>query len=298
MRIPTALLNKHDLETCLASSKINDNVINNFVLEDGSKDVSVISTRFFVDIKKEKTSSEIMNHFSADLHTEKRIICIPVHKNEKHWFFIAISPNSHVILSVDSLGGCNASDSNVVAGYFKEYLIYHKKEFYPKQWRIVEHTGFQGQKTAVDCGVYMLINLHCLIHDSFPDENYYDINNLRYCIAPWIVSKALVVSDDSCWYPKNRLSEEQAKVEEASEEDRVLTVSISNYLDFVKEKRDYLISGINDKSMKSGICNYRLKAIDLKISRRDLEDLGKSKQMMRHKFFGDNYEKAATQLEH
>lgn len=50
MRIPTALLNKHDLGTCLASSKINDNVINNFVLEDGSKDVSVISTRFFVDI--------------------------------------------------------------------------------------------------------------------------------------------------------------------------------------------------------------------------------------------------------
>ena len=54
MRIPTALLNKHDLETCLASSKINDNVINNFVLEDGSKDVSVISTRFFVDIKKKR----------------------------------------------------------------------------------------------------------------------------------------------------------------------------------------------------------------------------------------------------
>ena len=53
-KFPTTLLNQHDLGTCLASSNINDNVINNFELRDGSKDVSVVSTRFFVDIKKRK----------------------------------------------------------------------------------------------------------------------------------------------------------------------------------------------------------------------------------------------------
>ena len=101
---PTTLLNQHDLGTCLASSKINDNIINNFLLEDGlSNNVSVVSTRFFVNIKKRKASSEIMNNFSSDSHTEKRIICIPVHKNENHWFLIAIFPKFHVILSVDSL---------------------------------------------------------------------------------------------------------------------------------------------------------------------------------------------------
>ena len=85
--------------------------------------------------------------------------------------------------------------------------------------------------------------------------------------------------------------------EEATEEDIVLTVDISNYLDFVKEKREDLISGINNRNMKKGVCNYQLKVIDLKISRRDLEDMGKSEQMMMHRLFGDNYEKAATQLD-
>ena len=87
-----------------------------------------------------------------------------------------------------------------------------------------------------------------------------------------------------------------SKEGEASEKDTVLTVDISNYLDFVKKKKD-LISGINNTSIKKGVCNYRLKVIDLKISRRDLEDMGKSELMMMHKPFGDNYEKAATQLD-
>ena len=34
IRIPTTLLNQYDLETCFRSSKINDNIINIFVLED------------------------------------------------------------------------------------------------------------------------------------------------------------------------------------------------------------------------------------------------------------------------
>ena len=53
---PTTPLNQGDLAMCLTSSKISDNVINNFVLEDSSKDVSVVPTRFFVNIKKRKTS--------------------------------------------------------------------------------------------------------------------------------------------------------------------------------------------------------------------------------------------------
>ena len=49
--------------------------------------------------------------------------------------------------------------------------------------------------------------------------------------------------------------------------------------------------------MKKGVCTYRLKVIDLKISRRELEDKGKSEQMVMDKLVGDNYEKAATQLD-
>ena len=37
--------------------------------------------------------------------------------------------------------------------------------------------------------------------------------------------------------------------------------------------------------------------IDLKKTRRDLEDIGKSEQMMMRKLFDDYYEKAATQLD-
>ena len=43
-QFPTTLLKQHDPGTCLTSSKIIDNIINNFVLEDGSNDVSVAST--------------------------------------------------------------------------------------------------------------------------------------------------------------------------------------------------------------------------------------------------------------
>ena len=202
---PTTLLNQHDLGTYLASSKIND-IINNFLLEDGlSNNVSIVSTRFFVDIKKRKASLEIMNHFSSDSRTEKRIICIPVHKNENRWFLIAIFPKSHVIYSADSLGRCNTSDLDVVADYLKKYLTFYKKEFYAEQWWNI--LGFKDKKNAVDCGVYMLINIHCLIHDSFPEEGYHDIY-LRY----WIASKTLTALDNSRWYSENRPSEEQAKV--------------------------------------------------------------------------------------
>lgn len=42
----------------------------------------------------------------------------------------------------------------------------------------------------------MLINIHCLMHDSFPDQGYHDIKNLRY----WTASNALVVTNNSRWY--------------------------------------------------------------------------------------------------
>ena len=92
----------------------------------------LVSKRFLVDIKKRKASSETENNFSTDLYTENQIIGIPVNKTENHCFFIAIVPKSHIILSVDSLGGCNASELHVVANYFKKYLTYQNKELYPK----------------------------------------------------------------------------------------------------------------------------------------------------------------------
>ena len=180
-----------------------------------------------------KKSSKILNHFSPDSRTEKEMIYIPVHKNENHWFFIDIFPESHKIISIDSLWGYNRSELNVVVDYFKKELTYHNKEFYPRQWRFVEHTGFQRQKTTADCGIYLLINIHWLIQDSFPDENYYDINNLRY----WILSKALIVSENSSWYPKNRLPEQLAKVmktlisspEEKMENDDFVKILAANW---------------------------------------------------------------------
>ena len=206
-----------------------------------------------------------MNHFSSDSQTEKRIICIPVHKNGKHWLLIPIFPKSHVIVSVDSLGGCNTSELDVVADYFKKYLTFHKKEFYAEQWRFAENIGFHGQKNTVDCGVYMLINIHCLIHNSFPDEGYHDINNLRY----WIASKALIASDDSRWYSKNRPSEEQAKV--------IASIIISSDEKIEIKEIDLLKDiGCQLKQLKS-ICNHmdrRQFALDdgILLSDKDSED--------------------------
>ena len=92
----------------------------------------LVSKRFLVDIKKRKASSETEDNFSTDLYTENQIIGIPVNKTENHCFFIAIFPKSHIILPADLLGGCNASELNVVANYFKKHLTYQDKKLYPK----------------------------------------------------------------------------------------------------------------------------------------------------------------------
>ena len=64
---------------------------------------------------------------------------------------------------------------------------------------------FQRQENTVDYGVFMLINIHCLMHDL--DEGYHDIKNLRY----WIASKALLVTNDSRWYSVSWPSKEETQ---------------------------------------------------------------------------------------
>ena len=79
-----------------------------------------------------------------------------------------------------------------------------------------------------------------------------------------------------------------SKEKKASEEKRVLTINISNYIDFVKEKRENLVqlSIIRawrrefEISMKSGVWHCRLKAVDLEIWHRDLEDVRELEKMM------------------
>ena len=79
-----------------------------------------------------------------------------------------------------------------------------------------------------------------------------------------------------------------SKEKKASEEKRVLTINISNYIDFVKEKRENLVqlSIIRawrrefEISMKSGVWRYRMKAVDLEIWHRDLEDVRELEKMM------------------
>ena len=111
---PTALFNNQDLYKCLSASCLSDNVIiNNFLQEEmHKKDITIVSTRFFVDVKIQKYLPRFLRVFSLKKHMDKRLICMSVLKNNNHWYLIVIFPKSHVFLSVDSLGNSNKEDTN------------------------------------------------------------------------------------------------------------------------------------------------------------------------------------------
>lgn len=51
---PTILFDDQDLHICLSASWLNDNVINKCLREETrKKDIAIVSTRFFVDVKPE-----------------------------------------------------------------------------------------------------------------------------------------------------------------------------------------------------------------------------------------------------
>ena len=191
---PTKLFNEKDLHNkCLSASWLNDSVINNFLQEETrNKDIAIVSTRFFVDVKSQRISAEVLRVFSLNEHIGKRLICMPVHKNNNHCYLIVIFPKSLVFLTVEFLGDSNKASLNFIANYSYRYLNYHNIEVHKKHWSFAEHTGFRKQGNAIDCGVYMLTNAYSLILETFPDEHYRDARNLPY----WIASGALPAKYD------------------------------------------------------------------------------------------------------
>ena len=53
----------------------------------------------------------------------------------------------------------------------------------------------------------MLANAYSLIHETFPDEHYRDVRNMRY----WIASRALTARFDCMFCQKTNLSENQTE---------------------------------------------------------------------------------------
>ena len=53
----------------------------------------------------------------------------------------------------------------------------------------------------------MLTNAYSLIHETFPDEHYRDVRNMRY----WIASRALTARFDCIFCQKTNLSENQTE---------------------------------------------------------------------------------------
>ena len=191
---PTKLFNEKYLHNkCLSASWLNDSVINNFLQEETrNKDIAIVSTRFFVDVKSQRISAEVLRVFSLNEHIGKRLICMPVHKNNNHCYLIVIFPKSLVFLTVEFLGDSNKASLNFIANYSYRYLNYHNIEAHKKDWSFAEHTGFRKQGNAIDCGVYMLTNAYSLILETFPHEHYRDARNLPY----WIASGALPAKYD------------------------------------------------------------------------------------------------------
>ena len=114
-------------------------------------------------------SGKVLKLFRLNEHIGKRLICIPVYKMNNNLYLIVVFSNSHVFLSMDSLGDNNKKDLNFIANYFYRYLNHHKTKVNQKQWLFARHSAFTKQNNAVDCGVFMLTTAYSSIHESFPN---------------------------------------------------------------------------------------------------------------------------------
>ena len=87
----TLLLNDQDLHKYLSTSWLKPKVINNFLqVEMRKKDITIVNTRLFVDVKSQRISDEVLMVFTFKEHMEKSLIRITVHYNNKHWYLINI----------------------------------------------------------------------------------------------------------------------------------------------------------------------------------------------------------------
>ena len=94
----TILLNDQDLHKYLSTSWLNLKVINNFLqVEMRKKDITIVNTRLFVDVKSQRISDEVLMVFTFKEHMEKSLICITVHYKNKHWYLINIFRKSNVV---------------------------------------------------------------------------------------------------------------------------------------------------------------------------------------------------------
>ena len=60
------LLNDQDLHRCLPASSCK---------KKANKDIAIVSTRFFLDVKSHRISAEIFRAFSLNEHIDKQLIC-------------------------------------------------------------------------------------------------------------------------------------------------------------------------------------------------------------------------------
>ena len=76
---PTKLFNDQYLHKCLSAPWLNDNVINNFLQkETRKKDIATVFTRYFIDVKSQRISAQVLRVFSLNEQIDMKTITIVI----------------------------------------------------------------------------------------------------------------------------------------------------------------------------------------------------------------------------
>ena len=120
---------------------------------------------------------------TKELFTEKyHRIYVPVNINGAHWALLVVGLDLKKIMFYDFLSTDTSSNEfmNGMLRYLSDMsALYKNKDFDIDAWDLIKVDDSPQQKNGNDCGVFVLINIYCLIHDLPLSYNQEDVYHSR-----------------------------------------------------------------------------------------------------------------------
>ena len=97
-----------------------------------------LSAYFYSDFVASKTN----NNFDLQITTpnlfNKKIIYIPINKNDIHWLLVVILPHYQTVISTDSLSYDNENIVQLAMQFLRIYATLRKVDFKAENWNFLE----------------------------------------------------------------------------------------------------------------------------------------------------------------
>ena len=130
-----------DVSPCLSyTSWLNDTIIVYFLayLQKSDTGVMSLSAYFYSDFVASKTNNNFYLQFTTPNLFNKKIIYIPINKNDIHWLLVVILPHYQTVISTDSLSYDNENIVQLAMQFLRIYATLHKVDFKAENWNFLE----------------------------------------------------------------------------------------------------------------------------------------------------------------